>query len=164
LGEPLYHDKKAPDDFDIQQRLLSYYLPYHAALRGEIDRLRGLYGQVLVYDAHSVRSVLPWLFDGLLPLYNIGTDGGRSCGHNLAHALERACQPDCVLNGRFKGGYITRYYSDPDIGVHCVQMELSKRGYMDEDEGVWDDEKAALCQSKLQSIMRICLKHAQGEL
>ena len=38
-----------------------------------------------------------------------------------------------AVNGRFKGGYITRSHGDPENGVHAVQLELSEITYMDED-------------------------------
>jgi N-formylglutamate deformylase len=163
-GLPLYHEGKEPSATEIRQRLIDYYNPYHYAIEQEINRLRLKFGRVILYDAHSVRSVLPWLFEGVLPQFNIGTDGGRTCSPVLAEAIMKACGSDSVLNGRFKGGYITRHYSDVQASVETIQMELSKRSYMDEETRLWDDRRAKALQKKLINIMTLCLDHARGEI
>ncbi len=109
--------------------------PYHAALAGELERLRALHPRVVLYDCHSIRSIIPPLFDGLLPQFNIGTNSGASCDPALAAAVEQVCDASGlsrVTNGRFKGGSITRRHGDPSRGVHAIQMELACRGYMRE--------------------------------
>jgi formiminoglutamase len=163
-GLILYHEGKEPDNLEIRQRLIDYYHPYHEAIRQEINRLRIKFGRVILYDAHSVRSVLPWLFEGGLPLFNIGTNAGSTCSPALTEAVIKVCGPDSVINGRFKGGYITRHYTNLNNGIETIQMELSKRGYMDEERTLWDDGRALALQKTLKTIMTICLKHAQGEI
>ncbi len=137
-GEALYRAGQAPDDAEIEARRQHYFEPYHAALTAEITRLRSAHGRIVLYDCHSIRSVIPRLFEGMLPVFNIGTNGGGACDGALTAAIERLCdasdQPR-VTNGRFKGGYITRRHGDPAGGVHAVQMELACRGYMAEAPG-----------------------------
>ena len=125
----------APDEAETARRLERYFWPYHRALSAEIARLRGLHDEITLYDCHSIRSRIPRLFEGELPQFNIGTNDGRSCAPARAARVVEACAESgfsWVLNGRFKGGWITRHYADPAHGVHAIQMELAMRGYMDE--------------------------------
>ena len=138
-GEPLYREGQEPDAAERDQRRASYWQPYHDALAAELERLRTLHGYVLLWDAHSIRSEIPWLFDGRLPDLNLGSAGGASADERIADALLRVCakgQGDQsyshVLNGRFKGGYITRHYGQPQRGVHAVQLEMCQYLYMQE--------------------------------
>jgi formiminoglutamase len=137
-GEPLYRPGQAPDAAEIEERRAHWFEPYHAALAAETDRLRTAHGRVVLYDAHSIRSVIPRLFEGELPHLNVGTNGGASCDPDLRALVARAADGtpfSQVLDGRFKGGWITRHHGRPEAGVHAVQMELACRGYMDEPAG-----------------------------
>jgi formiminoglutamase len=134
-GEPLYRGGRGPDQAEVARRRQLFFEPYHSALAAEGARLREQHPQIVLYDCHSIRSVVPRLFDGELPHMNIGTNSGRSCDPSLQRAVEVACDASpfsWVSNGRFKGGWITRYYGRPEAGVHAVQMELACRAYMDE--------------------------------
>src|SRR5262249_28882558 len=124
-----------PDAAEIARRRATYFDPYHDALASELRRLRQLHVKVVLYDAHSIRSNVPRLFDGALPNFNIGTNGGVTCSPMLTAAIEAACTGrgfTQVTNGRFKGGWTTRHYGDLERDVHAVQMELACRGYMAE--------------------------------
>ncbi len=124
-----------PSGEAIAQRRQDYFDPYHAALGTQIDRLRHRHGRVVLYDAHSIRSDVPRLFAGTLPVFNIGTFGGAAADPVLAERVGTACLAtgeSVVLNGRFQGGWITRHYGRPSHGVHAVQMELAQRLYMNE--------------------------------
>jgi N-formylglutamate deformylase len=137
-GEPLYRDGRGPDDAEIVARRTRWFDPYHAAIAAEIARLRARHGAVVLYDAHSIRSHIPRLFDGALPHFNIGTNSGASCDPAITAAVAAACAASDfshVVNGRFKGGYTTRHYGRPEAGVHAIQMELACRGYMAEPDG-----------------------------
>ncbi len=127
-GEPLYRPGQEPDPAEIDRRRAVFFEPYHAALTSEIARLRSLHGKVVLYDCHSIRSVVPRLFDGKLPVFNIGTNDGKSADPALqalvAQLLAESGETS-VVNGRFKGGCITRHYGDPPGGVHALQMELA---------------------------------------
>jgi N-formylglutamate deformylase len=137
-GEPLYRAGHAPDDAEVQRRRVTYWQPYHDALRQELDRLRALHGQVLLWEAHSIASVLPRLFEGKLPDLNMGTNDGAACADDILAAavqpvLDSAGAFTHVVNGRFKGGYITRAYGQPASGVHAIQLEMCQSVYMNEE-------------------------------
>ena len=137
-GEPLYPSKKGgePDAPEIDARLKSVWRPYHRRLAAEIERVRSEFGAVVLWDAHSIVSEAPRLFEGRLKDFNLGTADGKSCAPGLAESLRAALsrQPgySSVLNGRFKGGFITRHYGNPAQGIHAVQMEMAESIYMDE--------------------------------
>ncbi len=135
-NDPLYLEGQEPDAADVDARREAYWRPYHAALAAELQALRAEHGYALLFDGHSIRSELPWLFEGELPALNLGTADGGSCapGIRAAVAARLAGQQrfSQVVDGRFKGGYITRHYGQPTQGVHAVQLEMCQRCYMDE--------------------------------
>jgi formiminoglutamase len=138
-GEPLYRDGQAPSVEDIAERRRLYFEPYHAALRRQTERLREKHSRVVLYDCHSIRSAIPRLFEGGLPAYNLGTNSGLSADPALIAAVtERlaASGNSFVVDGRFKGGWITRHYGKPAEGVHALQMELACRAYVREPSDV----------------------------
>jgi formiminoglutamase len=169
-GEPLY-PADGPDEAEIDRRRRTYFEPYHAALSSEIARLRERHTRVVLYDAHSIRGVVPRLFDGPLPQFNIGTDGGRTCDGALAAAVHAACLASghaTILDGRFRGGWTTRHYGRPADGVHAIQMELAQRGYLEEpdrpDPGNWPtplDRYPAVLPT-LRHVLAACLGFAKG--
>jgi N-formylglutamate amidohydrolase len=146
-GTPLYRGGGVPSTAETSERVRAYWRPYHDQLARELERIRARFGCALLFDAHSIRSEVPRLFDGRLPDVNLGTGGGASAGEPLARALVGECERqrayDFVLNGRFKGGYITRRYGRPEEHVHAVQLELSQRTYMHEDPPFAFDEARA---------------------
>lgn len=170
-NQPLYRDGHGPDEAEIARRRDTWFAPYHDALAAEIARLRAQHGTVVVYDAHSIRSHIPHLFDGQLPQFNLGTNGDTTCDNALTDVVDNLCAMSGmshVRNGRFKGGYITRHYSDIPGGVHTLQMELACRGYMHEPEAVdehsWptplDPDHAAPLRATLQQVLDACLDFA----
>ncbi|NWG23622.1 MAG: N-formylglutamate deformylase [Pseudorhodoplanes sp.] len=172
-GEPLYRDN-VPNAAEIGERRQDYFVPYHEALAAEIARLRARHDHVVLYDCHSIRSVIPRLFEGTLPEMNIGTNGGQSCEPALSDAiasLAAASSFSHVVNGRFKGGWITRQYGKPGEGVHAVQMELACRSYMLEPVGpVGEDNWPAAYEAAyaepmrglLQRMLSACLQFAEA--
>ena len=166
-GEPLYAAGAEPDAAEIARRRTAYFDPYHAALAEQIARLRARHPAVVLYDTHSIRSHVPRLFEGELPQFNIGSYDGVSCAAALSDAIAANCAGEThVVNGRFKGGWITRHYGDPARGIHAVQMELAIRGYADEAgpwPPHWDPEHAAPLQTKLQAILNTCLDFAKDQ-
>ena len=134
-GESLYRAGTGPDEKDLSARLKTYWTPYHAKLRGELERLKTQFGVVLLWEAHSIASVLPRLFEGKLPDLNIGTNSGKSCDPRILDCVTNTLMGKpftWVANGRFKGGYITREYGRPEQGVHAIQLEMSQSTYMNE--------------------------------
>ncbi|KQS05040.1 N-formylglutamate deformylase [Sphingomonas sp. Leaf357] len=173
-GEPLYREGPEPSPQDIAERRAIWFDPYHAAIADELQRLRRQYDRVVLYDAHSIRSIVPRLFDGELPQFNIGTFDGAACASRLtqvvaAHAAFSGYSH--VVDGRFKGGWTTRHYGEPEAGVHAIQMELACRGYMADpagaiDEHSWpapyDPETAAPLRTILRNILTACIDFARG--
>jgi N-formylglutamate deformylase len=134
-GEPLYREGRAPDAAARQERVRQYWQPYHETLAAEVRRLRGLHANVLLWEAHSIASVLPRLFDDKLPDLNIGTQDGRTADASVQTRVAHAAQSGdytWIANGRFKGGYITRHFGAPKDGVHAVQLEMCQSTYMNE--------------------------------
>lgn len=132
-GVPLYCS--GADAIDSEARKTAYHTPYHAALTAELHRVKAQHGVAILYDAHSIRSHVPRLFDGRLPMFNIGTNNSATCAPELEQAVANICAASPhshVVNGRFKGGWTTRHYGRPADGIHAIQMELAQRGYMDE--------------------------------
>jgi formiminoglutamase len=170
-GEPLYKEGRGPD---VAARRAEYFDPYHAALKAEIESARAVHGTVVVYDCHSIRSIIPRLFEGTLPDFNIGTNSGAACAPELQAEIEATCDATDfaqVSNGRFKGGYITRHYGNPEAGIHAVQMELACRAYLREplgpvDESNWptpyDPAYAAPVRAALIAIFEACLAFARS--
>lgn len=135
-----------PTPQDVQQRLVSWHTHYHTALRAELDRVHNLHGIAVLYDCHSIRSHIPYLFDGKLPDFNIGTADGTACAAEFEDAVRdiagQANAHSSVVNGRFKGGWTTRHYGRPDQGFHAIQMELSQSSYLAAEAAPWDYDAA----------------------
>lgn len=166
-GEPLYLAGEMPDAKEITARVEQYWRPYHAALRDELERLRAQHGRAVLWDGHSIRSRVPVFFDGRLPDFNLGTANGASCSPALQARLtdtlrEHADGGDSsaythVVNGRFKGGYITRHYGQPDQGIDAVQLELAQCAYMDENSFAYQPDRTAGVQYVIRELLKQCL-------
>jgi N-formylglutamate deformylase len=160
-GEPLYRDGSAPDGAEIQQRINEFWRPYHQALSQELARLLEEHGRVVLWEGHSIRSHVPMLFDGRLPDFNLGTAAGASCGEalqlRLQTLLEAQSRFSFAVNGRFKGGYITRHYGQPAAGVQAVQLELAQINYMDEESFAYAPEKARSVQDLIAQLLQATL-------
>ena len=137
-GENIYRDGFEVTPRDRQHRIQTYWNPYHAKIRNTLGDLHSQFGYALLWDAHSIRSEVPTLFDGSLPDLNIGTNDGASCAADISDdvtAVAESTDYSVVLNDRFKGGYITRRYGRPGDGIHAVQLELAQKTYMEEPGG-----------------------------
>lgn len=156
-GSAIYRAGMEPDADEVQDRISAYWQPYHQQLAKELDRLRQRHGQVLLWDAHSIRSEVPRLFEGRLPDLNFGTADGQSCAPEIAAKLLKLTEEDghfsFVLNGRFKGGYITRNYGKPESGIHAVQLEIAQDIYMKEQPAEFQAEKARVLQALLRKLV-----------
>lgn len=158
-GEPIYREGLAPDAAERQRRIAAYWQPYHGALGAEVDRLRARHGHAVLFDANSIKSELPWLFEGRLPDMNLGTADGTSCAPSLRDALAGVFAAQTryghVVDGRFKGGHITRQFGRPAHGVHAVQLEMCWSAYMDEAPPYrWHAGRAAEVTPLLQQLVR----------
>ncbi|MEQ8370430.1 MAG: N-formylglutamate deformylase [Alphaproteobacteria bacterium] len=156
--EPIYLPGEGPDKAEVERRRTTYWQPYHDRLEQELTRLTARHGRVVQYDAHSIRSEVPRFFDGRLPDFNLGTGAGASADAGLANRLLAVCQKasgySAILNGRFKGGHITRSHGRPAGGVHAVQMELSQATYMDEAPPfTFRDDLAAKVRPHLKAVL-----------
>lgn len=161
-GEPLYLEGCEPDAAEVQRRIGEFWQPYHQALAGELSRLCAEHGRAVLWEGHSIRSRVPMLFEGRLPDFNLGTATGKSCDDDLQARLKACLESQSrfsvAVNGRFKGGYITRHYGHPTAGVQAVQLELVQLNYMDEDSFAYDEAKAAQAQSLISRLLQITLE------
>ncbi|WP_136659311.1 N-formylglutamate deformylase [Nitratireductor sp. XY-223] len=157
--DPLYLPGKEPDAEEIERRLQTFHAPYHAALRKEIARIREMHGVAVLYDCHSIRSVCPFLFEGVLPDFNIGTNDGVTCDPEIERMTAEICALaegyTSTLNGRFKGGWTTRHYGRPETGVHSIQMELAQKTHLMTESSPFelDPLKSARLRDVLSTIL-----------
>ncbi|HEY8049444.1 MAG TPA: N-formylglutamate deformylase, partial [Ramlibacter sp.] len=166
-GDPLYRDGREPDAQQRAARREKYWQPYHDALAQELERIRARHGFALLWDAHSIRSRIPWLFEGELPALNIGTAGEASAEAKITRSVANSAarHPACshAVNGRFKGGYITRHYGRPANDVHAVQLEMCQKLYMSEQAPfAWDEERASEIRPVVREMMLAALVTAEA--
>jgi N-formylglutamate deformylase len=161
-GDPLYREGHTPDSAETARRVQIYWRPYHDALAAELARCKREHGHAILFDGHSIKSELPWLFEGRLPDLNLGTAGGTSCAPALRRALADVLESQTaftqVVDGRFKGGHVTRHFGRPVDGVHAVQLEMCWSCYMRE-EPPWqiDAERAAKLDPVLRALVQAML-------
>ena len=158
-GAAIYCEGQAPDEAEIPRRVAAYWQPYHDALGAQLAQLKAEHGHAVLFDAHSIKSELPWLFEGRLPHMNIGTVNGSSCAAGLRETVAAvfAAQQDFsqVLDGRFKGGHITRHFGRPQEGLHAVQLEMCWRAYMDETPPYrWHEARVAQVTPLLRALVQ----------
>lgn len=165
---PIYDSGKEPNQQEIGRRRQVYHAPYHEALEKELQRVRSVHGIAILYDCHSIRSKVPFLFDGTLPDFSIGTNGGATCAPEIEQQTAKICELSVdftsVLNGRFKGGWTTRHYGRPLQNMHAIQMELAQSLYMEE-AAPWEytPEKAEKLRPILKEILN-ALEHTSRSL
>jgi N-formylglutamate amidohydrolase len=163
-GDSIYESGGA-DKNEKADRVDEYWRPYHEHIRNTLASLRAKHGFALLWDAHSIPSVVPRLFDGELPQLNLGSNSGASCGRSIEEAVAAVAfeSPyDAVLNGRFKGGYITRNYGDPGNCIHALQLEIAQRAYMAEGATSLDEEMATRLRDTLKKMMNTFIDTAQS--
>jgi N-formylglutamate amidohydrolase len=155
-GENIYAEGGVSDR-EKAARIADYWRPYHNQLAATLAAIRDQYGYALLWDAHSIPSRVPRLFDGALPELNIGTNAGKSCAAGIESAVAAVAEASdyaSVVNQRFKGGYITRHYGRPAAGVQALQLEIAQRAYMNEESGVFDAAKASNLRTMLEKMLR----------
>mgnify|MGYP000660486515 CR=1 FL=1 len=157
-GASIYRPRREPDDEEVERRRRAFHAPYHAALEQEIARVKSLHGGAVLYDCHSIRSRISYLFEGVLPDFNVGTNEGRTCAPEIEDIVRKTCADadgySSVVNGRFKGGWTTRHYGRPAENVHAIQMELAQSAYMEEaPPWTYSPEKAGRLRIHLRDIL-----------
>ncbi|MDO3445659.1 N-formylglutamate deformylase [Agrobacterium radiobacter] len=158
-GLAIWKDGEEPTETDIASRLAGFHAPYHAALAAEIERVKAIHGVAVLYDCHSIRSGIPFLFEGTLPDFNIGTDSGKTCDLTIQDAtidvVSNAQGYTSILNGRFKGGWTTRHYGQPETRVHAIQMELAQATHLitETPPFAYDESKAEQLRIHLKDIL-----------
>ena len=164
---PIYQAGEEPGTQEVKERIATYWQPYHEALREKLNAMKGRYERCVLFDAHSIRSEVPRFFDGTLAGLNLGTANGLTASADLIHramkALNNAEQTRSVLDGRFKGGYITRHYGQPEEGVHALQLEMAQTLYMDEAPPYdYKLKKVKKIRPVLRDVLGQCVSWAQG--
>ena len=156
-GREIWDDP--PDDTEVAARRAAFHTPYHTALQAELDRVRDLHGVAILYDCHSIRSHIPFLFEGRLPDFNIGTNSGATCASSVERRVQDICTSTndytSTLNGRFKGGWTTRHYGRPAENLHAIQMELAQSTYLAAEAPPWtySPDKAARLRGTVAQIL-----------
>ena len=151
-------EDKAPDAQEVERRRLAYHAPYHAALQAEMERVKAIHGFAILYDCHSIRSHIPFLFEGTLPDFNVGTNLGTTCTSDIEAKVAAICAKapgyTSIINGRFKGGWTTRHYGRPSDRFHAIQMELAQSTYMHEHPPwTYAGDRASHLRVHLKSIL-----------
>ncbi len=157
-GQTIWAEGQEPSADEIEARRIAYHAPYHNALEQELERVRAIHGVAILFDCHSIRSKIPYLFEGTLPDMNIGTDGGVTCASGIeaaAYEFSHSSPYSTVLNGRFRGGWTTRHYGRPNEGLHAIQMELAQSTYLSTETPPWafDEKKAERLRRWLVDIL-----------
>ena len=164
-GGSIYKDGTVPDQEEINSRREKYWQPYHVEIAAHLQRIKDKHGYALLYDAHSIPSVMPRLFEGKLPDLNLGTNNGAACApeiSGIAFAAAKNSKFSSILNGRFIGGYITRHYGNPGNDIHALQMELTQLNYMDEKTLAYNEKRAAELRPVLGSVLSAFLDGAKS--
>jgi len=165
-GSPVYLGGQEPDEDELEARRTDFHDPYHKALTELLVETRMEHGFALLWDAHSITDEVPRLFDGVLPDLNLGTVGGEACDPVIERAALKAMMDHeeyaSIVNGRFRGGFITRAYGRPNQNIHAVQMELAQSAYLDLASKTFDETKAAVLRVALKDIMAAALRAAEN--
>jgi len=159
-GRPIWRDGQSPDHAETAHRLELYHAPYHRALAAEIARVKTKHGVAILFDCHSIRSKIPFLFAGKLPDFNVGTVDGTSCAAEIEAAVVEVAASAAgytwVLNGRFKGGWTTRHHANPSLGVHTIQLELAQDTHLTKEAPPFDLDpvKAGRLRKHLAAMLK----------
>ncbi len=156
-GEDIYLEGQAVDEQEQKTRIGEYWQPYHDKIAATLERIRDRFGYALLWDAHSIPAKVPLLFQGVLPDLNIGTNGGLSCAAGIKAAVTAVAADSpytSVADGRFRGGHITRAHGAPADNVHAMQLELTQRNYMDEENLEYAADRAARLVDTIRSMLQ----------
>lgn len=152
MEEPIYKEDQLPNRKEIDRRLGQYYWPYYFKLQSLLNDLKKEFGQVLLWDAHSIRQYVPTIRKELFPDLILGDNDEKSASEDLIKtSLDKLGESRLKLNHNnpFKGGHITRYFGKPSDNQHALQLEMTKINYMNNDELQYNEERAAIIRSIL---------------
>lgn len=154
LGNEIYVDKTfLPDDAEIERRKENYYKPYYQRIESLLAERVAEFGQVLLWDAHSIRRFVPTIQGEPFPDLILGDNDEKSASKEIIEiALNglKAGKFGVNHNSPFKGGNITRSFGKPEKRVHALQLEMAKTNYMNDDELTFNEERA----NEVRSILR----------
>jgi len=156
-NKPIWQKGFEPDDAEIKRRTEQFHTPYHQAIEQLIIATKNQHGFAILYDCHSIRSEADFLFEGVLPSLNIGTNDSQTCATKIEEVAIELCEAspyNSVINGRFKGGWTTRHYGKPEQNIHAIQMEITQKDYMNESEPFdYDTIKAEALRDTLKTLL-----------
>lgn len=153
-GDPLYKDA-VPEEHEIAERIHKYYLPYHEKLEELLEQTKQQFGKALLFDAHSIRRVVPGIQKEAFPQLILGDNDGTSASKEVIDAVWNILKDsgyEATHNTPFKGGQITRSFGKPDDNVHALQLEMAKTNYMDATETEYDGQNAAQIREVLKAV------------
>ncbi len=164
-GATIYAEGDEPDAAELQSRVEAWWDPYHSRLQQELARLKERFGYALLFDAHSITSVVPDFFEGELPGLVLGDANGATADAAIieaVRAVHAAADFSTSHNSPFRGGYITRSYGQPSEGVHALQLEMAQRLYMHEGPPfAFAEERADALQPLLRATLTAFLDSAR---
>ncbi len=163
-GAAIYQSGGVDED-DKNARIETYWRPYHEKIETTLTTMCEQHGYALLWDAHSIPSIVPRLFAGELPVLNLGSNKSTSCASSIEAAVAKSLSRSPfsnVVNGRFKGGHITRHFGDPGNNIHALQLEIAQRAYMDEATGVYDEDRATRLRGTLMELLETYLDAAKS--
>lgn len=153
-GGSLYRGEP-PEQAEIERRKERFYWPYYQEIQKRLDLLKREHGQVIFFDAHSIRhqvlSIQPEPFADLI----LGSRDGTSADVRLIQAGIEVLSHSPFShkhNEPFKGGQLTRYFGKPSEGVHALQLEMVQNLYMEEETTRFDGSKAQTVQNMLSRL------------
>jgi len=128
VDEPMYDGRLSAHV--VMDRINRYYHPYHYQLARVIEDLWSRFGSVWHVDVHSMPS------RGRSVDFVIGDRDGTTADpafveHISGHLTGLGYR--VALNAPFKGVELIERHSDPARGRHCVQLEINRALFMDED-------------------------------
>jgi N-formylglutamate deformylase len=138
FGNAIYKDEAShPDTAEVERRLNEYYWPYYRAIENLMLDIKDEFGKVLLWDAHSIRRLVPTIRATPFPDMILGSNDETSASQELIDtALDTLRTGNFTINHNdpFKGGHITRYFGRPAQNQHALQLEMNKILYMNDEE------------------------------
>tara|TARA_R110001599_G_scaffold109575_1_gene273149 strand:+ start:10202 stop:10993 length:792 start_codon:yes stop_codon:yes gene_type:complete len=159
-GDNLYIDA-TPDQTEINRRLKAYYEPYHQKVAELLANTKAQFGKALLFDAHSIRKVVPGIRKEAFPDLILGDNDETSAAAKIIEAAFSALRTneyDLQHNHPFKGGYITRSFGKPEENIYALQLEMAKTNYMDDSETLYDEARANKMRVILQNLFQELIK------